>query len=109
MTGTLDGILELRIGEQGILTEIDFSSRHEIADGGQTISSAVLEVLKDDSVSTGLSLASQTLDPSLKIVQFKVTVGAGAEVGDKYEIKATVTLSGGAVVVECLGVDIIPC
>lgn len=110
MTGTLDGTLELRVGEQNILTEIDFSARHEIADGGQTITGIpVLAVLEDGVVSTNLVLASIVLDSTSKIVQFKVTVGAAANVSDKYEIKCTTTLSGGAVIVECLGVGIIPC
>lgn len=110
MTGTLDGTLELHVGEQNILTEIDFSARHEIADGGQTITGTpVLSVLENNAVSTNLTVASIVLDSTSKIVQFKVTVGAAANVGDKYEIKCTITLSGGAVIVECLGVDIIPC
>lgn len=107
--GTVDGTLLLHEGESSVLVEIDFSERHEIADGGQTITGTpTVAVLLDGSISTGLSVASIVLNGTSKIVQFRVTV-VSAVAGEDYELKCTVVLSGGATLVECLEVNMEPC
>jgi hypothetical protein len=113
--GTVDGILILRKGESLVEVEIDLSDRHEIVDG-QTISSdpspSVLDA--DGDTTTDLTVSSVargtgTIGTTNTSVTFEVTVNAAAVEGDEYEIKFPIVLSGGATIVECLGVTIEKC
>jgi hypothetical protein len=106
--GTVDGVLVLHLGEEGIEVSLDYSSRHEVVDG-QTMSSPVLTVYDaDGDVSTHLTIASGPTVSGTN-VNFTVTVDSAAEEGAEYEIKCQVTLSGGGRPVECLGVVIEKC
>lgn len=108
--GTTDGTLELRVGESSVLVELDFTERHEIV-AGETISSVTtLTVLDDDGdTSSDLTISSVALNTAHTKVQFRVTVGSGASVENRYEIKCSVVLSGGATIVECQDVSIVGC
>lgn len=92
--------------ELSVLAELDFSKRHEVALGGQTITGVpTLRVLLDDVVSTDLTISSMALDATSKKVQFRVTVAAAAAPGI-YHITCAVVLSGGATLVEALSVRV---
>ncbi len=105
--GTIDGTLVLHKGETGVEAYIDWADRRAVAEG-QTLSSSTIEVYdKDGDSSTDFTVANVVVSGTK--VTFEVTVESSAVVGDEYEFKNWVTLSGGQRISECLTVIVEPC
>ena len=91
-------------GESSVLLTFDFSQRHEIA-LGITITSATTAVTLVNVASSDLTLASQAIDSTKKLVQVRVT-DASAVVGNSYRLVCTATLADGTILVESIVITV---
>lgn len=86
--------------EAGILTELDFGARHEIAVGGLTITSATLRVLLNDAASSDFSVTSPVIGTGTKSgvalasVQTRVT-DVSMVANSRYILECSAALSDG--------------
>jgi hypothetical protein len=91
--------------ESFALITFDFSKRHEII-AGATVTSAVVRVMQNNAASSDLTLTSQAIDGTGKLVNVRVTdTGAGA-VGNEYQLVCKATFSDTTVDVEEIGLTI---
>jgi len=93
------------LGGETLPLSIDFSRRREIKNGGQQLVSASISVLLDDAVSTDFVVANISLDSTGTKVNFKL-INVSATAPKTYRLICTVQLSGGAILVEGLDIEI---
>lgn len=89
--------------ESGVAVTFDFSQRHEIATGGQTLTGTpTVRVLLAGGASTDLTVTGAAVDATKKLVNLTLSDTANSKVGTTYVISCSVSLSGGAMLVETL-------